>query len=225
MLSTARARVADHLFQLLGGASSINNLACAEFDKVTPGADSEPPPTVLLLDCATFAPQQRNRLQQTARGHFPARVLWLLDVPPPSDYAVRLVLDAVKTGWCHGYITGDWPLNSLVRAITAVARRDIWLPRAMLVRALTESRCVRSEMEPSGVSVHESGRTRILLTMREGEILHLVRRGLTNKAIGQHLEIKEDTVKKHLRNMFAKFGVHRRAQMLLRSIGNAREYR
>ena len=61
--------------------------------------------------------------------------------------------------------------------------------------------------------------------MRERQILHLVRRGLINKAIAQHLEIKEDTVKKHLRNMYAKFGVHRRAQMLLSSIGEAREYR
>ena len=54
------------------------------------------------------------------------------------------------------------------------------------------------------------------------QILHLVRRGLTNKEVGHHLGIEEDTVKKHLRNMYARLGVHRRAQMLLRSVGEAR---
>jgi DNA-binding CsgD family transcriptional regulator len=58
--------------------------------------------------------------------------------------------------------------------------------------------------------------------MRERQILYQVQRGLINKEIGQHLGIEEDTVKKHLRNMYAKLGVHRRAQMLLRIVGESR---
>ena len=41
-----------------------------------------------------------------------------------------------------------------------------------------------------------------------------VRRGFANKQIGDALAIREDTVKKHLRNAFTKLGVHRRTQII-----------
>jgi len=68
---------------------------------------------------------------------------------------------------------------------------------------------------------HSRGR-RPPLTARERQILQLVRAGLTNKEVGRHLGIEADTVKKHLRNMYTKLGVHRRVQMLTTTSREAR---
>ena len=220
-VSTERAWVASQLARLLDGAGVIEILDRAE-SAPAPSTPQAGQPDVLVLDCATCAPPERLILQRTARGQHPARILWFLDAAPNGNYAVRSVLEAVKAGWCHGYIVKDCSPDNCVRAITAVAQHDIWLPRAMLVRALSEPAVLRAVLKPAVAGARGSERVRMLLTMRERQILQLVRRGLTNKEVGRQLDIKEDTVKKHLRNMYAKFGVHRRALMLLRCVGEAR---
>ena len=52
-------------------------------------------------------------------------------------------------------------------------------------------------------------------TDREREIVDLLRRGMTNKQIAQQLGIVEETVKKHLQHVYDKFGVRRRALVML----------
>jgi DNA-binding CsgD family transcriptional regulator len=52
-------------------------------------------------------------------------------------------------------------------------------------------------------------------TAREQEIVRLLLQGLTNKQIAQRLGIVEDTVKKHLQHVYNKFGVRRRALIIL----------
>jgi DNA-binding CsgD family transcriptional regulator len=54
-----------------------------------------------------------------------------------------------------------------------------------------------------------------LCTDRELEIVRLLRNGMTNKQIAQQLDIREDTVKKHLQHVYAKLGVHRRSLLIL----------
>jgi DNA-binding CsgD family transcriptional regulator len=58
-------------------------------------------------------------------------------------------------------------------------------------------------------------------TCREREIVELLRRGLTNKQIAQQLGIMEETVKKHLQHIFDKYGVRRRALVMLDQVGGA----
>ena len=53
------------------------------------------------------------------------------------------------------------------------------------------------------------------LTPRERQAVELLREGLSNKQIARQLGVGEDTVKKHLQNVFAKLGVHRRALVAL----------
>ena len=49
------------------------------------------------------------------------------------------------------------------------------------------------------------------LSPREAEVLVLVARGCTNRAIGEELFISEKTVTSHLTHVFAKLGVTSRA--------------
>ena len=53
---------------------------------------------------------------------------------------------------------------------------------------------------------------------RELELLRLMARGLTNKDISSVLEISVDTVKAHLRHVFAKMDVATRAEAVAEAI-------
>ena len=50
------------------------------------------------------------------------------------------------------------------------------------------------------------------LSAREQEVLHLLVRGRSNKEIGAHLFISEETVKSHLKTLFAKLNVRDRTE-------------
>jgi NarL family two-component system response regulator LiaR len=50
------------------------------------------------------------------------------------------------------------------------------------------------------------------LTERESELLSLLPTGLTNRELGTRLYVSENTIKTHLRHLYAKLGVRNRAQ-------------
>jgi DNA-binding NarL/FixJ family response regulator len=56
------------------------------------------------------------------------------------------------------------------------------------------------------------------LTRREREVLELVAQGLSNKEIAQSLVITNNTVKRHLKSIFEKLGVHSRAAAAAQAI-------
>ena len=55
------------------------------------------------------------------------------------------------------------------------------------------------------------------LSARETEILTLIAEGLSNKEIARSLDIGPETVKSHLKSIFTKLGVERRAQAVSRA--------
>ena len=54
------------------------------------------------------------------------------------------------------------------------------------------------------------------LSRREAQVALACAEGMTNAEIGQRLKVGEHTVKFHLRNIFAKFGVRRRTELISR---------
>jgi len=54
------------------------------------------------------------------------------------------------------------------------------------------------------------------LSRREAQVALCCAQGLTNAEIGTRLQVSEQTVKFHLRNIFVKFGVRRRAELVSR---------
>src|SRR5215217_5697573 len=82
-------------------------------------------------------------------------------------------------------------------------------------------------LEEAALSVSEDGTQSLLLlseppaaveelseplTAREGEVLGLLGRGLSNKMIARELHISEHTVKFHISSIFSKLGVSNRAE-------------
>jgi LuxR family maltose regulon positive regulatory protein len=54
---------------------------------------------------------------------------------------------------------------------------------------------------------------------RAGEILRLLKEGLTNQQIADRLVIATGTVRTHLENIFEKLGVHTRTAAVARAFG------
>jgi DNA-binding CsgD family transcriptional regulator len=73
------------------------------------------------------------------------------------------------------------------------------------------------EVEVGGAPVQ--ARVEVTLTLREQEIVALVREGLANKAIAARLFISTHTVKSHIRNAMEKTGLRTRVLLAVRPPG------
>ena len=117
-----------------------------------------------------------------------------MNAPAPSlglgcaDLGDRL--DPVEAG-ARGVLLKDAPRDELFRAIRSTARGDMVLAPAVTARVFGRLRGPQ-EQTP---------------TERELEVLTLVARGLTNRAIGRQLALSEATVKTHLVHVSTKLGV------------------
>jgi DNA-binding NarL/FixJ family response regulator len=98
--------------------------------------------------------------------------------------------------------------DQLARALPLVASGGFWVPRETLSRFVdsilssTQGRRLRTDA-PSELS------------RREQEVLNSLLENLANKEVASRLNISERTVKFHVSNLLAKFGVRRRADLIL----------
>ena len=105
---------------------------------------------------------------------------------------------ALKYG-AMSYLLKDASIEEIVRAIKAVHQRNVDLPKHLADRFLGR----QAQHDLSG---------------REFNILELLVAGKTNKEISNSLYISEDTVKTHLKNLFAKLNVHDRTDAVVKAI-------
>jgi two-component system, NarL family, nitrate/nitrite response regulator NarL len=98
-----------------------------------------------------------------------------------------------------------------VRAVHAVSEGQIWIGQQK----------VGDLVDALGLSLAEKTRNeRYGLTPRELQIILAIMEGCTNKDIAQRFCISEDTVKRHLTNIFDKLGVSRRVELGLFAINH-----
>ncbi|MEO6117085.1 MAG: response regulator transcription factor, partial [Pseudolysinimonas sp.] len=106
---------------------------------------------------------------------------------------------AVLSG-ASGYVLKDIRSQKLIDGIRAVAAG-----RSLLTRTISNRVVERlSESPPADQSPE--------LTMRERQVLQLIADGLTNRQIGERLELAEKTVKNYVSGLLAKLGMERRTQ-------------
>jgi DNA-binding NarL/FixJ family response regulator len=114
-----------------------------------------------------------------------------------SDHP-QAVRRALRAG-AQGFISKAIPLEQIIEGITAAAAGE----RVVLTQ--------RSQHAQIDQALRWPGRD-IGLTERESELLALLSTGKTNRELGAHLYISENTVKTQLRHLYAKLGVRNRAQ-------------
>ncbi|HEX5414848.1 MAG TPA: response regulator transcription factor, partial [Chloroflexota bacterium] len=97
-------------------------------------------------------------------------------------------------------------------AAETLARREELLPELVLTLA-ARARLVpgQGHREAAKRSSSRSARLPAALSAREAEVLRLVARGKSNRAIAEELVLSEKTVENHLRNIYGKIGAENRA--------------
>ncbi len=97
---------------------------------------------------------------------------------------------------CAGFLPERTSPVTLRKAIGAVASGELWVSRKMVSRIVQDLLLAGSPRK---------------LTRREVEILQLLGRGYTNREIAKRLFVSRETVRWHMRSLYAKIGVHDRA--------------
>jgi DNA-binding NarL/FixJ family response regulator len=110
----------------------------------------------------------------------------------------QAVRRAMRAG-AQGFISKAVPRQQIIDGIEAAARGD----RIVLTQ--------RSQHAQIDVALRWPGRD-IGLTERESELLSLLSTGMTNRELGSHLYVSENTIKTQLRHLYAKLDVRNRAQ-------------
>jgi DNA-binding NarL/FixJ family response regulator len=152
-------------------------------------------PQVLLLDCYLIHNPADIIAREVSSLEMPVEIMAINPIIDEPHLKSLLEAGAV------GYLLSSESLEHVVEAVRKVADGERWLSSPLVDRLL--------EQENRKGDHGES------LTRREVEVLALMVKGHTNTQIAEHLSIAVGTVKNHLKNIYAKLGVHTRVEVLL----------
>jgi len=139
------------------------------------------------------------------------------------------ILQALGHG-AVGYLLKDADPSFLISAIRSVHRGGVLfapqVAKKLLGKLVTLGEEARppgdaGEARPPGDAGEGGGARRTALdslSRREHDVLNLLAKGRTNREIADALFIAEQTVKNHVSEIYAKLGVHDRAQALRRAL-------
>jgi DNA-binding NarL/FixJ family response regulator len=144
-------------------------------------------PDVVLMDLRMPAMDGVEAIRSITADYPAARILALTTYEGDGD--IRRALEA---GAC-GYLLKDMLLTEVITAVRAVHRGERVIPTVVAVR----------------LAKHPPGSD---LTERELEVLTLVAHGLANKDVAGVIGRTDETVKVHLKNIFAKLRVSDRTE-------------
>ena len=126
------------------------------------------------------------------------------------------VYAALRAG-ARGFLLKDAGATLLSQAIHAAASGEALIAPSVTMRLLEAFASQPSQ--PASVQPIEA------LTAREGEVLAVVARGLSNSEIAAELHITLSTVKTHLTSLMSKLGVRNRVEIAIWALGRRNEDR
>ncbi len=134
---------------------------------------------------------------------FPAARVLVVSEKLDADNSYSLLRLGAK-----GLLTYDEARKQLARALPLVAAGSFWVPRGVLAGFVDS---ILSSVHARRLKAE----TATELSRREQEVLDALLENLANKEIAARLNISERTVKFHVSNLLTKFGVRRRADLIL----------
>src|ERR1019366_2262538 len=159
-------------------------------------------PDILLLDLAMPKMPGLDALRELTTETTATRTIVLTGLVDK-----RQILEALQLG-ARGIVLKDAAVEHLSECIRAVMQGQYWLegrPVQNLVQVLRDLT----------VQTAPPARRTFGLTARELEVVTLITEGCTNKDIAKQFGISEETVKRHLTNIFNKLGVGNRLELAL----------
>jgi len=157
-------------------------------------------PDVILLDIVM---PDMDGLQALSgiRSSLPRTSILMLTAYARPDFMAR----AIAMG-AAGYITKEEEPARIARAVRSVVEGEAIVSREMLALAVNELHAASRLASPA------SDEERPSLTPQQRRVLSLIAEGFDNATIAQTLSVSRNTVKTHIRDLFAKLGVSDRTQ-------------
>ncbi len=159
-------------------------------------------PDILLLDLAMPRMPGMDALRELTNDTAGTRTIVLTALIDK-----RQVLEALQLG-ARGVVLKDAVVDHLSACIAAVMQGQYWLEGRPVQNLVQVLRDLAAQTAPPP-------RKTFGLTGRELEVVGLITEGSTNKHIAQTFGISEETVKRHLTNIFNKLGVGNRLELAL----------
>jgi two-component system nitrate/nitrite response regulator NarL len=159
-------------------------------------------PDILLLDLAMPKMPGLEALRELTGNSGDTRTIVLT-----GQIDKRQILEALQLG-ARGVVLKDAAVAHLSACIRAVIQGQYWLEGRPVQNLVQVLRDLTAQIAPPP-------RKTFGLTARELEVVTLITEGSTNKHIAETFGISEETVKRHLTNIFNKIGVGNRLELAL----------
>jgi DNA-binding NarL/FixJ family response regulator len=168
--------------------------------------DSNFAPSMIVLDFWLSAGPSLTLLSQIKMKCLTTPVLV---VSADDDIAVQ---NKVRATGAHGFIHKQEAPDIFAQAVASLLNGKTWFVDT------NQRRKPANQLNELPITAADLG-----LTVRQGEILAMVMKGLPNKRIAQLLSLSEQTVKEHVTGILGKLGVSNRIQAITKLRGKRLE--
>jgi len=185
-------------FEVVGEASDGDE-AIAQTQKLEPD--------ILLLDVQMPRLPGLEAMRSIMTGTPTVKILLLT-----STITTQQIIEALQIG-ARGIVLKEALAGDLQTAIRTVISGDYWIGGKRVVNLVS---ALHSLMQEAAVPQHKT----FGLTPRELEVVGTIVEGCSNRDIAKQVGLSEETVKRHLSNIFDKTGVSTRLELALFAIAH-----
>ena len=164
-------------------------------------------PDILLLDVSMPRLPGLEAMRAIMNGPSNAKILLLT-----STITTQQIIEALQIG-ARGIVLKDALANHLQTAIRTVFTGDYWIGGKRVVNLVS---ALHELMQKAAVPQRKT----YGLTPRELEVVGCIVEGCSNRDIAKQFSLSEETVKRHLSNIFDKTGVSTRLELALFAIAH-----
>ncbi len=164
-------------------------------------------PDILLLDVAMPRLPGLEAMRAIMSGSPTVKILLLT-----STITTQQIIEALHIG-ARGIVLKDALAGALQTAIQTVIAGDYWIGGKRVVNLVS---ALHELMQQAAAPPHRS----YGLTPREIEVVGCIVEGCSNRDIAKQFTLSEETVKRHLSNIFDKTGVSTRLELALFAIAH-----
>ena len=167
-------------------------------------------PQVILFAHMEALPNLREickAIREIAKSQGRAELLLMGSIPAHEE-----IVNLINAG-ARGYFDLNDSSSQLPEAVRAVHKGEIWLPRDKM------SSIMDRIISVVGRELKE--KTLDQLTPTEFQVLRLIGQGKSNDEIAELMFISKNTVRSHIKSIYAKLDTHSRLQLALYAINSA----
>lgn len=167
-------------------------------------------PHIVLLTKSEPLPNIREickAIREISKDQAKSQLILLGNIPSHEE-----IVGLMNTG-VRGYFDLNDPSNQLADAIHIVHKGEIWLPRDKM------SSIMDRIISVVGRDLKE--KTLDQLTPTEFQVLRHIGQGKSNDEIAEAMFISKNTVRSHIKSIYAKLDTHSRLQLALYAINSA----